>query len=50
MRKIGYIALSIYLLLVSLIATIPGLLIPTTLMALLAFVAALFIFIDTLYK
>jgi len=46
MRKIGYSALSLYLLLVALTATIPNLLVPMSLMASLAFIASLFIFLD----
>jgi len=45
-RKIGYLALSMYLLLVSLSAVIPNLMVPNTLMALIAFIASLGIFLD----
>lgn len=47
MRKIGYTALCLYLLLVGLSATIPSLLVPNTVMAVLALVASLGIFVDT---
>lgn len=46
MRKIGYLALSLYLLFVALSATIPDLLIPNLVMAGLAFVASIGIFLD----
>lgn len=45
-QKIGYLALSLYLLLVSLLAIVPNLIIPNTLMAALAFIASLGIFLD----
>lgn len=47
-RRIGLISISMYLLLVSLVSTIPSLLVPSSLMALLAFIAALCLFIDAL--
>lgn len=46
MRKIGYLALSLYLLLVSLSAVIASLMIPNIIMAALAFIASLGIFLD----
>lgn len=50
MSKIGYLALSLYLLLVALTATIPNLLVPSLLMSGLAFIASLGIFIDWWYS
>lgn len=47
MRKIGYIALSIYLLLVSLTALIANFIVPNVLMAVLALIGSLGIFLDT---
>lgn len=46
MQKVGYLALSLYLLLVSLSAIIANLMIPNTIMAALAFIASLGIFFD----
>ena len=46
MRKIGYLALCLYLLLVALIAIIPNLLIPSMLLAVLALIASFGIFLD----
>ena len=46
MRKIGYLALSLYLLLAGLSAFISNLMIPNSLMACLALVASFGIFID----
>lgn len=46
MRKIGYIALSIYLLLVSLSALIANFIVPNVLMAILALIGSLGIFLD----
>jgi hypothetical protein len=46
MRRIGYIALSLYLLLVGLSAIIANLMIPNTLMAALALIASFGIFLD----
>ncbi len=46
MQKIGYLALSLYLLLVSLSAIVANLMIPNTLMAALAFIASFGIFLD----
>jgi hypothetical protein len=47
MRKIGYIALSLYLLLVSLLSFIPNLIVPSSLMTGLALIASFGIFLDT---
>lgn len=47
MQKVGYLALSFYLLLVSLSAIIPNLIVSNTLMAALAFLASMGIFLDT---
>lgn len=46
MRKIGFSALCLYLLLVGLTALVPNLLVPTVVMAALALIASLFIFLD----
>ncbi len=46
MRKIGYLVLCIYLMLVGLSATIPSLVIPSALLAKLALVASFGIFLD----
>jgi hypothetical protein len=46
MRKIGYIALSLYLLLVGLSALIANLMVPNTLIAVLALIASFGIFLD----
>ena len=47
MRKIGYIALSIYLLFVSLSAFIANFIVPNELMAILALIGSLGIFLDS---
>jgi len=46
MRKIGYIALSLYLLLVGLSALIANFIVPNVLMATLALIASFGIFLD----
>lgn len=47
MRKTGYIALSIYLLLVGLSAIVPNFIVPNSLMVVLVLTASLGIFLDT---
>lgn len=46
MRKIGYLALCLYLLLIGLLAIIPNLLVPSLFLAVLALIASFGIFLD----
>ncbi len=47
MRKIGYLALSLYLLLVGLLSLIPNLIVPSGFMTVLVLIASFGIFLDT---